>query len=189
MLACSGDHNRIQLFEQGWWADEELAASGECAATLVGHAGPVAALAAADGLLASGSDDRTARVWDLANGRCVHVLEGHRHAVSSVAMEPGLLATGRFDHTVRLWELANGTCTAVLSGFSRRVLAVAVGLGKVAGADADGQIRVWSTTHFDECLAVLEGHAGPVHALAFGRPASGWLASGGADGKVTLFNV
>jgi WD40 repeat protein len=36
-------------------------------------------------LLATASDDKTARVWDLASGQCTATLEGHPESVSSVA--------------------------------------------------------------------------------------------------------
>ena len=38
-------------------------------------------------LLASASEDRTARVWDVLSGDCVLILEGHQRAVSCCAFE------------------------------------------------------------------------------------------------------
>jgi WD40 repeat protein len=35
--------------------------------------------------VATGSDDRTARLWDVASGQCIATLEGHSGDVSSVA--------------------------------------------------------------------------------------------------------
>ena len=34
----------------------------------------------------TGSDDKTARVWDVATGECVHVLEGHTRDVKCAAV-------------------------------------------------------------------------------------------------------
>jgi WD40 repeat protein len=36
-------------------------------------------------LLASGSADKTVKIWDPATGRCISTLEGHSHLVYSVA--------------------------------------------------------------------------------------------------------
>ena len=61
-------------------------------------------------LLATGSGDHTARLWDVATGRCVHVLGGHTSIVDSVCFSPNgkLLATGSDDHTIRFWDVTSG---------------------------------------------------------------------------------
>ena len=57
------------------WRD---GAAGLCIATLQGHEGTVWSVAALEGgLLASGSEDNTVKVWEVASGRCVATLQGH----------------------------------------------------------------------------------------------------------------
>jgi WD40 repeat protein len=61
-------------------------------------------------LLATGSGDRTVRLWllsrDNSSATCVATLAGHSSGVRSVAFHPTapLLATGSGDTTVRLWR-------------------------------------------------------------------------------------
>ena len=76
---------------------------------LTGHTGWVNSVwFSPDGLtLASGSFDRTIRLWDVLTGRQQQVLTGHTDEVRSVWFGPdGLtLASGSADHTIRLWAL------------------------------------------------------------------------------------
>ena len=64
-----------------------------------------------DGLtLASGSDDCTVKLWDVATGELEATLEGHRDNVNSVAFSPdGLtLVSGSNDCTIKLWRGVQG---------------------------------------------------------------------------------
>ncbi len=86
-------------------------ATGACKAVLHGHADVVQSLSySTDGKrLASGSGDKTVRVWDLAGGEsatCTAVLRGHARGVYGVAWRPGAsghVASCSGDRTVRVW--------------------------------------------------------------------------------------
>ncbi|RYP60389.1 hypothetical protein DL771_010532 [Monosporascus sp. 5C6A] len=61
-----------------------------CLSTLEGHGGSVSSVAfSPDGSrLASGSNDRTVKVWDAATGACLSTLKSHSGPVDSVAFSP-----------------------------------------------------------------------------------------------------
>ena len=76
--------------------------------TLAGHTGAVWAVAfSPDGrLLATGSPDKTARLWDPATGERLRTLLRRTPASLGVAFSPDgrLLATASNDKTARLWD-------------------------------------------------------------------------------------
>ena len=61
-----------------------------CLQTLEGHSGSVRSVTfSPDGQrLASGSDDKTVKIWDTASGECVQTLEGYSNSVWSVTFSP-----------------------------------------------------------------------------------------------------
>jgi WD40 repeat protein len=112
------------------------------------------------GLLASGSEDHTVRLWDLRHtGQCLKTLAGHTTWVRSVAFSPdgGLLASGSFDQTVRLWDVHTGQCLKTLSGHTDWVWSVAYSPdGRLlASGSADKTIKLWEVQTGD-CLKTLQ---------------------------------
>src|SRR4029079_8384320 len=97
-----------------WRAARIIAASAEShgmAKVFRGHAGVVNDLAfSRDGkTLASASDDRTIRLWNVETGRGT-LLEGHTDEVWRLQFSPdgSILASGSKDRTLRLWNIATG---------------------------------------------------------------------------------
>ncbi|MEJ8645976.1 hypothetical protein WKI68_41730 [Streptomyces sp. MS1.HAVA.3] len=107
-----------------WTADWASGPDHRLLRTLVGHDGPVTAVATAvvDGrpVVVSGSRDTTVRIWDLATGVPLHDPEtGPTDPVSSMAAEVRSVATAvadrkpvaftlYADETVLVWDLATG---------------------------------------------------------------------------------
>jgi hypothetical protein len=75
--------------------------------TLTGHADPVLSVAISpDGqTLASGSGDKTIKVWELSTGKLMRTLTDHAADVWSVTISPDgqTLVSGSWDNTIKVW--------------------------------------------------------------------------------------
>ncbi|EFJ40133.1 hypothetical protein VOLCADRAFT_100103 [Volvox carteri f. nagariensis] len=140
--------------------------------------------------LASGSDDRTIRLWDASTGECTATLEGPLDRVFAVSWSPDgrTLASGSRDMGVRLWNAKSGGCTNVLKGHLDTVYSVTWSPDGTALASGSGDktIRLWSTTS-GQCTATLEGHLDTVWAVAW-SPDGKALASGSIDASVRIWD-
>ncbi|MFM6843584.1 MAG: trypsin-like peptidase domain-containing protein, partial [Dolichospermum sp.] len=80
------------------------------AQTLRGHSDGVDLVAwSPDGrTLASGSWDKTIKIWDGRTGNLLRTLSGHSYSVSSVAWSPDgrTLASGSWDNTIKIWRVS-----------------------------------------------------------------------------------
>ncbi len=163
--------------------------------TFKGHAHWIKSVAfSPDGtLLATGSRDKTIRLWCVADGTPVRTLKGHTHWVNSVAFSPDgtLLATGANDRTVRLWRVADGGPVRTLKGHTDLVNSVAFspnGVLLATGAN-DRTVRLWRVATGE--VRTLEGHAGLtpwIKSVAF-SPDGTLLASGADDKTVRLWSL
>ncbi|WP_299250567.1 WD40 repeat domain-containing protein, partial [uncultured Cytophaga sp.] len=77
-----------------------------------GHSASVKAVAVSpNGLyLATGSRDKTVKIWDKQTGLEIRTIVGHEHTVNALSFSPNgeLLATSSADGTARVWEIATG---------------------------------------------------------------------------------
>jgi WD40 repeat protein len=146
-------------------------------------------------LLASGSADKTVRLWNMRTRECVAVLKGHTGSVESVvfSLDGRLLASGSTDRTVRLWNVVEQRAASpvhVLEGHAAWVSSVSFSPDgrQLASGSGDRTVRLWS---------VPEGVPGPVlqhpsfvNCVVFSPVfASNMLASSGHDGIVRLWDV
>ena len=166
--------------------------------TLIGHGSWVRALSFSPiaYVLASGSDDRTIRLWDLNLGKEMRVVQGHVgqfQGVTSVTFSPSgwLLLSGGGDKIARLWSLPNWE---VLHTFEHNtpygfINAVALGQNQqlIATASDDSMVRMWNAAS-GAPIFTMTGHQASVTSVAF-SPIGFILVSGSLDHMIRLWNI
>lgn len=185
LLAVGGQGNTVYVWD---------VAGGHLVDSLGGHEGAVTSVVFGAGLLASGSVDRTIRLWSTAYP--VHpVLHGHRDAVTYVAVEAsgGILSVSA-DQTMRFWDPRTGREAQCNQGVAGKIAYDQGWVVEGRGFHTIALVEPWSqkvhTTR--EIVAVQPwmrlGKSSTPQPVAL-SVGTGWLASGGsADGDIYLVN-
>ncbi|KAK7007046.1 U3 small nucleolar RNA-associated protein [Favolaschia claudopus] len=171
--------------------------------TLKAHEKDINALDVApnDRLLVSGSQDRTANVYEIdyvatAGGRAargslrlVGTCKGHKRGVWTVKFGRAerVLATGSGDKTVKLWNLDDFTCVKTFEGHTNSVLRVDflnAGM-QLVSSGSDGLVKLWNVRD-EECAATMDNHTDKVWALTISHDER-TVVSAAADSVVTFW--
>lgn len=143
----------------------------------------------APGLIALGSDDRTApiQLFDAQTGEPIELLDReqqHTDAVTCLqfSTDQSKLLSASFDRTIKVWDLNTGKVIQTLVGHRLWVWSARFSPDEkfVVSASEDGTARVWNLETSESSQPFL-GHEGPVYTADF-SPDGRWVASGGIDG-------
>ena len=140
-------------------------------------------------ILASASDDATARIWDFDSGQSEKILRGHTRSVNDIDFSPDgtLFVTASSDLTLRIWDSSSCNTIKTLRGHENTVSSGKFCKPKgdrIVSASRDGSIRIWD---------VEQGYC--LHTIYLG---SDWvrcviadgdiMVSGGHDREVKMFH-
>jgi WD40 repeat protein len=174
-------------------ASQQAPKTWKCSHTLTGHSRSVMSVSLSpDGrLLASGSADKTVKLWNTGTGEHLLTLTGHTDDVNCVAFSPDgrVLASAGLDRTVKLWQVSVGKLLLTLTGHSDWVLSVAINprFPLLASGSWDKTVKLWHLAT-GKLLHTLIGHSGGVRSVAF-SPDGQTLASGSWDKTVKLWQL
>jgi WD40 repeat protein len=141
-------------------------------------------------LLASGSYDRTARIWEAGTGRLVHVLRHHGYVLAEQFSPDGRsLATSSQDDAAYVWNVASGQRELLLVGANGATNAAAFSPdgSEIATASADWLGRIYYAQD-GRLLAPLAGHRAAVTSVEFGADGR-TVVTGSRDGSARIWEA
>jgi hypothetical protein len=161
--------------------------------TLKGHSGYVFSVAfSPDGKrVVTGSEYKTAEIWDAESGQEILTLKGHSMPVVSVAFSPDgkRVVTGSWDKTAKIWDAESGQDILTLKGHSDRVSSVAFSPDgkRVVTGSFDNTAKIWDAESGQEILT-LKGHLTFVVSVAF-SPDGKRVVTGSYDGTAKIWDA
>ncbi|MCC5968558.1 MAG: c-type cytochrome [Pararhodobacter sp.] len=152
---------------------------------LLGHGGPVGALAVQDGAALSGAFDTRSILWDMHSGAAQLVQRFHEGNVTAVAFLPdNRLATGGQDGRIAVWQVeAREPLFATPHGVAPvAALSLAPGGAALAAGFRDGRIALLDLDGFT--LTDVQAHQGRLTGLGYLPDAR--LVSAGEDLRLAV---
>ncbi|KAG0221350.1 hypothetical protein BGX31_009977 [Mortierella sp. GBA43] len=173
----------IKLYTTSGW--EQIKA-------LSGHTDVVYNIAiSSNGLMISGSNDKTAKLWDIESGNCIKTLV-YTDIVYDVDFSPQsdkVVTGGGGTNALRLWDVNSGECQHIMGGHTAPICSVAYSPNgrQVASASIDKTVQLWDV-ETGTLQYTLSGHEGIVYCATY-SPQGQLIASGSADKSIRLWDV
>ncbi|PVF97926.1 WD-repeat protein [Serendipita vermifera] len=172
-----------------------------CSSTLTGHTSPIlcAAFSPTGRMLATGSGDCNARLWDLDTETPSYTLIGHKGWVLCVEWEARerKLASGGHDGQVRIWDPNTGKAIGdAMKGHTLWVTSLAwepIHINpinpRLASSSKDCTVRIWSLTN-RRTEYTLGGHTASVNIVRWGGAlATGVLYTASSDRTIRIWEA
>ena len=140
--------------------------------------------------IASSSNDKTLKVWNLTSGELVQSVSGESQAVKFAVISPDgqILASGTGDNKIQIWHLATEQLLHTLEG-GAAVHQVAFSLDgqTLVSGNEDSTVKIWHPGT-GKLIDTIRGHQGAVFAVVV-SPDGKIVASGGADKTIRIWHL
>ena len=188
----AGSEDSIAAGSHDWtvalWETSSEAAPSKL---LEGHENAVQSVATdpSGAWLATGSADKSVKLWSLETRELKRTYRNHADFVTALAFsaDSAMIAAGSLDGSIRIWPVSGSRALRTFNAHKARVTSVAFSANGelLASAAEDGSVRVRGLKHARPYWTLSSMQHGAV-SLAFdaeGRQ----LVTGGKDGTVTLW--
>ncbi|XP_064646056.1 WD repeat-containing protein 86-like isoform X2 [Lineus longissimus] len=138
--------------------------------TCLEHEGGINCMALSEdgSVLATGSEDRTARLWSTKTERCecIGILTGHEDYINCILIEENFVVTGSADKSLRKWDMSSCECVLIFRGHNSLLNRIICNGDFIFSSSYDRTARCWDFES-GECIRVFNGHKRGVYPLVF----------------------
>ena len=142
--------------------------------------------------LASGSQDKTVRLWDTDTNEELAILQKHTGWINALAFssDSKRLASGSTDKTVNLWDTDTGELIATFTGHLNGIVALSFSPdgSTLASGSTDGTIKFWNTETKHLLPISITEHAKWVKSVSFSEDSSA-LVSVAFNGIIDFWDL
>ncbi|CAI2166110.1 17730_t:CDS:10 [Funneliformis geosporum] len=142
-----------------------------------------------DKMFASGSQDKTIKIWSVADGKLLGTCIGHKRGVWCVQFSPvdQTIVSSSGDKNIKIWSINDFSCLKTFEGHTNTVLKVSFitsGL-QLISSGSDGLVKLWNVKS-NECVTTLDNHTEKIWSLTI-RKDEKFVASGGGDSLINIW--
>mmetsp|Transcript_4150 Transcript_4150/g.6040 ORF Transcript_4150/g.6040 Transcript_4150/m.6040 type:complete len:1049 (+) Transcript_4150:69-3215(+) len=150
----------------------------------------IVSVAPNDSFVATGSQDKTVKLWSSTDFALKGILKGHKRGVwdCQFSNHDRVIATCSGDKTIKLWSLTDFCCLRTFQGHSAGTLRVRFLSGglQLMTCDGEGIIRLWNIRN-NECTFSMDAHDNKIWALDVSSDGK-MLVTGAADSRLKVFH-
>ncbi|XP_078184872.1 dynein assembly factor with WD repeat domains 1 isoform X5 [Callithrix jacchus] len=141
--------------------------------------------------IATGSFDKTCKLWSVETGQCYHTFRGHRAEIVCLSFNPQstLVATGSMDTTAKLWNIQNGEEVLTLTGHSAEIVSLSFNTSgdRIMTGSFDHTVIVWDAGTGRK-VHTLIGHCAEISSALFNWDCS-LILTGSMDKTCMLWDA
>ncbi len=144
-----------------------------------------------DRSVASVSDDKVVRIWDLESGTSPTPLKGHKSGFRSLAWshDGRIIASGSYDRTTKLWDVGTSTCLRTIPAHWGAVSGLSFSSDDklLASASHEKTCKLWNVST-GTLRSALEGHTAGVWSIGI-SPNDKYVVSGSNDRTIKIWDL
>lgn len=144
-------------------------------------------------MVATVSDDKMVKLWDIEAGKVISSCSGHKSFVYCIDVHPEtrLLYTGGYDGAIRVFHAASSSCAMNFSGHAGAVVSLHIspkdGGQEFVTGSLDGVCRLWDSALPSCCKRSIFSDAVPGISNARFSPNGQFILVSTLDGVVSLY--
>ena len=173
--------------------EDVLVVTGTTVKKFEDHNSPIYTVAFSpnDKVIASVSDDRVVRLWDLESETSPQSFAGHKSGFRSLAWshDGRTIASGSYDKTTKLWDAGTGSCLHTLTGHGGAVSGLSFSSDDelLVSASHDKTCTLWEVST-GKARFTLKGHAVGIWSVGI-SPNDKYIVSGSNDRTVKIWDL